>query len=108
MTIPGLSSTAFLKILQANGYEILDASYLEMEGVERIMIGKDNHSFTFRVNYFYRPSEVIKRMEGLGVDHIPEEYEPEYRACVEEYLRKQASRGTKGTQTAEGEGEKDK
>jgi hypothetical protein len=91
MTIAGLSSDQFLSILKANGYEVLSSEYWEKKEVERITIGKDGHTFAFRVNHFYNPSEVIKRMDMLGVDTIPEEFEVEYTACVKEYERKQKS-----------------
>ncbi len=88
MTIAGLSSTDFLKILSANGYKVVDDTYILTEGIERAVVGKDGNSFTFRVNYFYPPSEVVKRVAMLGDITIPEEFEVEYGACVNEHEKK--------------------
>ena len=41
MTVAGLGQTAFLEILKANGYECLSHTHWDLEGVERIVLGKD-------------------------------------------------------------------
>lgn len=92
MTVAGLKQTPFLDILKANGYDCLSHTHWELEGVERIVLGKDGHSFVFRLKKFYFYPEVVKRCEMLEVKNIPDEHKEDYELCVKAFKQDQDQR----------------
>lgn len=83
MVVAGLKQQQFLSLLKANGYEVLSHTYWELDGVERIVIGKDGHTFAFRLKKYYFHNEVTKRCEMLeiGLDKCPEDIIEDLEAC---------------------------
>ena len=85
-----------IAILRANGYNTLSDAYWDLEGVERIVMGKDNHNFVLKLKKFYFFPEVIKRCQMLGItyDNIPEEIREEYSTCFQRFeLVEEAKKG---------------
>lgn len=85
MVIAGLGKQQFIDLLKANGYDVLSFTYWELEGVERIVLGKDGHTFAFRLkgNGRYLHNEVTKRcqMLDIGLDNCPEDIKDDLEAC---------------------------
>ena len=101
MTVAGLGQTAFLDILKANGYDCLSHTHWDLEGVERIVLGKDGHTFVFRLKKFYFYPEVLKRCQKLEIKNIPDEHKDDYGACVKAMEQHIAQRQRMATRLAE-------
>ena len=82
MVIAGLRQEDFLALLKFNGYEVLSSTYWDLEDVERIVIGKDGHTFAFRLKKYYYHNEVSKRCGMLGINKCPSDLKDEYEACL--------------------------
>ena len=82
MTIAGLTQTEMLAILKANGYDVIDNKYWELEGVERVMMGKGTNSFPFKLKKFYPYYEVVKKATMLAISIIPEECRESFHHCM--------------------------
>lgn len=82
MTIAGLTQTEMLAILKANGFEVIDDRYWELEGVERVMMGKGTNSFPLRLKKFYPYYEVMKRVTMLSLSIIPDECQEPLHHCL--------------------------
>lgn len=90
MVVAGLKQKDFLDLLKFNGYEVLSSTYWDLEGVERIVIGKDGHTFAFRLKPYYFHNEVSKRCHMLGITQAPEEIQEEFADCIKatiQYLK---------------------
>ncbi|MBS1597266.1 MAG: hypothetical protein JST75_03510 [Bacteroidetes bacterium] len=92
MVLAGLNQEDYLAILKANGYEVLTDKYWDLEGVERIVLGKDGHTFVIRLKKRYDYLEVIKRFRMLEITNIPEEYKQDYESCNSAYNQDMAQR----------------
>lgn len=80
MTIAGLKQSDFLKILKANGYDIISTEYWDTN--ERVMIGKGSATFAIKLKRFYFYWEVIPRFKSLEIAIIPEDCQEDYDFCV--------------------------
>lgn len=87
MTLPALSQSKMLEILNANGFDALSDRYWETEGIDRIIMGNGRMNFTLKLKKFYFFPEVVKRCEMLGItyDNIPDHIKDEYKTCFNKY-----------------------
>lgn len=83
MTLPGLKQQDLIDLLKHNGFEVLSSTYWEIEGIERIVFGRDGHTFAFKLKNFYFSAEVLKRCRDFGItlDNCPENLLDELKYC---------------------------
>lgn len=87
MTVAGLRQDDFISILAANGYVVLSKDYWDLEGVNRIVLGKDGHTFAFRLRKFVFYPEVVYKFTSLNITNIPQNLMDDYAACVKAYAQ---------------------
>lgn len=83
MTLAGLKQQDLLDLLKHNGFEVLSNTYWEVEGIERIVLGRDGHTFAFKLKKFYFSNEVVKRCKDFGItlEKCPEHVLEDLKYC---------------------------
>lgn len=66
MTVPYLSQDEFLALLRENGYHVVCDSYFE--DYDRIILGKDGHTFPLQLKKTYYYPLVVKTCFSLGIE----------------------------------------